>query len=213
MCPKIVIADDHPIFRNAMIHTLMSNLPKMISYEAADLKELDHILTTNNDAELLILDLHMPGINGFEGLAYITQKHQDLPIIMISADEDTSIAPMSMRYGARGFIAKSSKVQQITDAVNEVLAGNTYFPDIDDTVDCSETDQLIDKVSKLTGRQLEVFNLLSRGLLNKQIAYKMNVTEATVKAHLTTIMRKLEVHNRTEVVLIANKISINQYAN
>lgn len=183
----------------------------MVSYEAANLKELDQNLNSNIDADLLILDLHMPGINGFEGLAYITQKHADLPIIMISADEDPSIAPKSMRHGAKGFIPKSYKVQQIIDAVNEVLAGNKYFPNIDDTIDTSETDQLIDKVSKLTGRQLEVFNLLSSGLLNKQIAYKMDVTEATVKAHLTSIMRKLEVNNRTEVVLIANKISVNQY--
>ncbi len=211
MPPKIIIADDHPIFRNAMIQTLMSNLPAMVSYEAANLKDLDQILSANIDADLLILDLHMPGINGFEGLAYIAQKHKDLPIIMISADEEPSIASMSMRHGAMGFIPKSSKVQQITDAVNDVLAGNKYFPNIDGTIDSSETDRLIDKVSKLTGRQLEVFNLLSEGLLNKQIAYKMNVTEATVKAHLTTIMRKLEVNNRTEVVLIANKISINQY--
>ena len=212
MSPKIIIADDHPIFRNAMIQTLMSKLPSMIFYEAASLKELDQILNANM-AELLILDLHMPGINGFEGLAYIAQKHTNLPIIMISAYEEPSIAPMSMRHGARGFIPKSSKIQDIHEAVMAVLSGNQYFPSVDGTVLTSKTDQLIEKVSKLTGRQLEVFNHLSGGLLNKQIAYKMNVTEATVKAHLTTIMRKLEVNNRTEVILVANKISVNQYVN
>ncbi|HPF46241.1 MAG: response regulator transcription factor [Alphaproteobacteria bacterium] len=218
MSQNIIIADDHPIFRSAIIQALKVHLPDIEPFEAANLKELDQILAMNSNVNLLILDLHMPGVNGFEGLAYIAKNYHDVPIIMISADEEPSIAPLSKRHGAKGFIPKSAKIPQINEAVTNVLAGKEYFPDISETDELntgsiSEADELVEKVSRLTSRQIEVFNLLAKGLLNKQIAYQMDVTEATIKAHLTAIMRKLEVRNRTEVVLIANKISINQYSN
>ncbi|MEZ5758650.1 MAG: response regulator transcription factor [Emcibacteraceae bacterium] len=218
MSQNIIIADDHPIFRSAIIQALKVHLPEIEPFEAANLKELDQILSANTNVNLLILDLHMPGVNGFEGLAYIAKNYKDVPIIMISADEEPSIASLSKRHGAKGFIPKSAKIPQINEAVSNVLAGKEYFPDISEadglhTASISEADELVEKVSRLTSRQIEVFNLLAKGLLNKQIAFQMDVTEATIKAHLTAIMRKLEVRNRTEVVLIANKISINQYSN
>jgi len=215
MSNKIIIADDHPLFRRALTEALMLDIPNFKAFEASNIKELDKILKVTKDADLLILDLHMPGVNGFEGLAYINQNYAQLPIIMISADEDPCIASLSKRYGALGFIPKSANISQISEAVNAVLAGNTWFPDIndDDLLLLSETDDLVEKVSSLTARQIEVFSLLAKGLLNKQIAYQMDVTEATVKAHLTSIMKKLEVNNRTGVILIANKININQFSN
>lgn len=210
--PNIIIADDHPIYRNAMVQTLTTMLLEINSFEAANLKELDDILTTTGSDCLIILDLHMPGINGFEGLAYINQNYPDTSIIMISADEDPYVVPLSKRHGAKGFIPKSAKIPLICEAVTAVLNGNDWFPDhIIDIPEMKEVDTLIEKVSQLTSRQLEVFNLLTNGLLNKQIAFEMSVTEATVKAHLTGIMRKLKVNNRTEVILIANKININQF--
>lgn len=210
--PNIVIADDHPIYRNAMVQTLTTMLPEINSFEASNIKELDEILKDLDSEGLLILDLHMPGVNGFEGLAYVSENYPDISTIMISADEDPYVIPLSKRHGANGFIQKSAKVPIICDAVNAVLNGHDWFPD--DIVDLTETkeiDTLTEKVSKLTVRQLEVFNLVANGLLNKQIAFEMNVTEATVKAHLTGIMRKLDVNNRTEVMLIANKITIEHF--
>lgn len=210
--PNIIIADDHPIYRNAMVQTLTTMLPEINSFEASNLKEINKILATINSDCLLILDLHMPGVNGFEGLAYVSQSYPDIPIIMISADEDPYILPMSKRHGAKGFIPKSAKIPLICEAVTAVLNGDEWFPDhVIDIPEMRELDTLTEKVSLLTARQLEVFNLLANGLLNKQIAFEMSVTEATVKAHVTGIMRKLNVNNRTEVMLIANKININQF--
>lgn len=197
-----------------MVQTIATMLPEISSFEASNIKELDKILTTIDEPRLLVLDLHMPGVNGFEGLAYINQNYPNLPIIMISADEDPCIAPLSKRYGAKGFIPKSANIPYICDALNAVLDGKFWFPsEIGNLPDTNMVDTLVEKVALLTSRQLEVFNLLAHGLLNKQIAFEMSVTEATVKAHLTGIMRKLNVNNRTEVMLIANKININQFNN
>lgn len=214
MPTNIIIADDHPLFRVALKQTLSLNISDVVTFEASNISELDQILLNTKNIDLLVLDLHMPSVNGFEGLAYITQNYAQIPIVMISADEEPSIAPLSKRYGAMGFIPKSANISQISEAISVVLEGGTWFPDIDEeNLLISENDNLIEKVSLLTSRQLEVFNLLTKGLLNKQIAFQMNVTEATVKAHLTSIMRKLEVNNRTEVILIANKINIKQFTN
>ena len=209
---NIIIADDHPIYRNAMVQTLTTMLPKINTFEVSSIKELNRILVNLDAGCLLILDLHMPRITGFEGLAYVSQNYPHTSTIMISADEDPYIAPLSKRYGAKGFIPKSAKIPFICDAVNAVLNGNEWFPDhLLELPEMKEVDILTEKVSQLTSRQIEAFNLLANGLLNKQIAFEMNVTEATVKAHLTGIMRKLNVNNRTEVMLIANKINIDQF--
>lgn len=214
MRKNIIIADDHPIYRNAMVQTLTTMLPKTNTFEASNIKELDKVLDSLDPGCLLILDLHMPGVKGFEGLAYISQNYPDTSTVMISADDDPYIVPLSKRHGAKGFIPKSAKIPLICEAVNAVLNGGHWFPEhIVDIPEMKEVDTLTEKVSQLTSRQLEVFNYLANGLLNKQIAYEMNVTEATVKAHLTRIMRLLDVKNRTEVMLIANKININQFNN
>lgn len=212
MQKTIIIADDHPIYRNAMVQTLTTVLPEINTFEASSIKELDKTLSSLSPDCLLILDLHMPGVVGFEGLAYISQNYPDTSIIMISADDDPYIIALSKRHGAKGFIPKSAKIPLICKAVNAVLNGGYWFPeDIIVIPEMKEVDTLIEKVSQLTTRQLEVFNYLATGLLNKQIAFEMNVTEATVKAHLTRIMRLLNVKNRTEVMLIANKINIDQF--
>lgn len=206
---KIVIADDHPLFRNALVQALQDKLPKARFYEAASITELESVLLENSDADLLLMDLHMPGANGFVGLSHVVQRYQQLPVIMVSANEEVNVAVKAQRYGALGFIPKSATIPEMSNAINSVLKGDTYFPDNLPSFSCEnnqEVDSLITKVAELTPKQLEVFNLLSDGLLNKQIAYAQEVTEATVKAHITAIMRKLGVNNRTQVILIANKV-------
>ena len=174
---------------------------------------LDNVLLKHGDADLLILDLHMPGVNSFERLLAINQKYSQLPIIMISADEDPSIPSLSEKYGAMGFIPKSSTIPQINEVLISVLAGFKWFPEDSKNLPIilGTIDSLITKVSSFTPKQSQVYNLVIEGLLNKEIAYRMKITEATVKAHLTAIMQKLGVSNRTKVVLIANKINIKQF--
>ena len=188
-------------------------MPEAGFIEAASISELEVVLASNADADLLLMDLHMPGANGFVGLAHVVQNYAQLPVVMISADESLAIAAGARQYGALGFIAKSANIAEMTQAIEQVLSGELYFPPGSEDYKKNEDDELsslITKVAELTPKQLEVFNLLSNGLLNKQIAYHQQVTEATVKAHVTAIMRKLGVYNRTQVVLIASKVKIDE---
>jgi len=192
---------------------LQSTLPGASFVEAASISELETVLADNSDADLLLMDLHMPGANGFVGLTHVVQKNSQLPIVMISANESIEIAANAQQYGALGFIAKSASITEISETIEKVLMGELCFPPNAQAItnkDHCEQVSLVRKIAELTPKQLEVFNLLANGLLNKQIAYEQQVTEATVKAHVTAIMRKLEVYNRTQVVLIANKVSVDQ---
>lgn len=210
---KIIIADDHPLFRSALVQALKSNRTEVTFLEAESITQLDEVLSHNSDADLLLMDLHMPGANGFVGLSHVVQKYPQLPVIMISANEDIVIASKANQYGALGFIPKSASIPTMQSAIEAVLMGDTYFPDNLQSANSEsddELEELVHKIAELTPKQLEVFNLLADGLLNKQIAYEQDVTEATVKAHVTAIMRKLGVNNRTQVVLIASKVNLDE---
>ncbi len=181
--------------------------------EAASITELEAVLAGHNNADLLLMDLHMPGANGFVGLAHVVKNYPQLPVVMISANENISVAAGAQRFGALGFITKSASIEEITSAIEQVLMGELFFPpglsELEER-DEGSLSSLVKKVAELTPKQLEVFNLLADGLLNKQIAYQQQVTEATIKAHVTAIMRKLDVFNRTQVVLIASKVNIDE---
>ncbi len=210
---KIIIADDHPLFRSALTQALKSLMPEVLFLEAANISTLEVVLAKNADADLLLMDLHMPGANGFVGLTHVVKHYAQLPVVMISANEDLRVAASAQRYGALGFIPKSASISEISEAIEKVLMGELCFPSgLKDyhLKDENELEFLINKIAGLTPKQLEVFTLLSSGLLNKQIAYEQQVTEATVKAHITAIMRKLAVNNRTQIVLIANKVKVNE---
>ncbi len=181
--------------------------------EAASITELEAVLTRHNNADLLLMDLHMPGANGFVGLAHVVKNYPQLPVVMISANESIAVAAGAQRFGALGFITKSASIEEITSAIEQVMMGELFFPPgLSELEEDSEgsLSSLVKKVAELTPKQLEVFNLLADGLLNKQIAYQQQVTEATIKAHVTAIMRKLDVFNRTQVVLIASKVNIDE---
>ncbi len=182
-------------------------------FEAASITELEKVLTKNANADLLLMDLHMPGANGFIGLAHVVKNYPQLPVVMVSANESSTIMTSAQHYGALGFISKSASIQEMTDAIEKVLMGELAFPPGIAEYQKQDQDEqtiLINKIAELTPKQLEVFNLLAGGLLNKQIAYQQQVTEATIKAHVTAIMRKLDVYNRTQVVLIASKLNIDE---
>jgi len=193
------------------VQALDSTMSDAVFIEAASITELEAVLSDNSDADLLLMDLHMPGANGFVGLAHIVKNHPQLPVVMISANENIAVAAGAQRYGALGFITKSASIETITQAIEQVLMGELFFPPGISDIQENEQDpisSLVKNVAELTPKQLEVFNLLADGLLNKQIAYQQQVTEATIKAHVTAIMRKLNVFNRTQVVLIASKVNI-----
>lgn len=145
----------------------------------------------------------MPGANGMSGLIQLRNLYPDLPIVVISASEEPAIIAQVKKHGAFGFIPKSSDMRSLINALNQVLAGDPFFPEgIDDSVD--DSNDLAEKIAALTPQQYKVLTMLSDGLLNKQIAYELNVSEATIKAHMTAIFRKLGVKNRTQAVILLN---------
>ncbi|MBO1107753.1 response regulator transcription factor [Plesiomonas shigelloides] len=201
----LLIADDHPLFRAALHQALVLSVSSAELFEADSLDSLLQLLEQHPDPDLLLLDLKMPGANGFSGLQTLRQRYPLLPIVVISASDDPAIIQQVRQHGALGFIPKSAQLSVLIDAIGQALAGDTIFPaDLDSLAPQPDpqTRILQERLSSLTAQQQRVLEMLSAGLLNKQIAYDLNVSEATVKAHMTAIFRKLGVKNRTQAVIL-----------
>ncbi len=202
----IVIADDHPLFRNALFQSVHMAISGANLLEADSLDSLISLLDKDPDVDLLLLDLKMPGANGISGLVQLRAQFPDLPIVVISATEDAPIIRQVKSHGAFGFIPKSSDMRSLIQSLNQVLDGEMCFPEgIDDG---AGDDDLTAKIATLTPQQHKVLSMLSDGLLNKQIAYELDVSEATIKAHMTAIFRKLGVKNRTQAVILLQQMDI-----
>jgi DNA-binding NarL/FixJ family response regulator len=208
----IVIADDHPLFRGALRQAIGSVMPKARVVEANGMDELNGLLGTEREVDLILLDLTMPGVQGFSGLMSLRAQHPELPVVIVSATEEATVIRRAMDFGASGFIPKSIDVDSIGGAIEAVLAGDTWTPpDIDlSATEDKETADLVRRLGTLTPQQVRVLTMLSEGLLNKQIAYELNVSEATVKAHVSAILDKLGVDSRTQAVIAASKIGVTQ---
>ena len=210
----IVIADDHPLFRGALRQAIASFMPAARALEASGLDELTAILERNKDIDLILLDLTMPGVQGFSGLMYLRAQHPEIPVVIVSATEDPLVIRRAMDFGASGFVPKSLEAEQIGTALGAVLAGETWTPgDVDlSAAEDRETAELVRRLATLTPQQVRVLMMLSEGLLNKQIAYELAVSEATVKAHVSAILQKLGVDSRTQAVIAAARIGTAQRA-
>jgi DNA-binding NarL/FixJ family response regulator len=207
-----VIADDHPLFRGAMRQTLETVYPGAGISEVGSLEEAVADLDAHDEVDLLLLDLSMPGMRGFSGLMYLRAQYQGVPVVIVSATEDVSTIRRCMDLGASGFIPKSLGIEVIRDAVASVMNGGTWTPpDVDLTSESNEIADMVQRLSSLTPQQVRVLMMLSEGLLNKQIAYELSVSEATVKAHVSAILQKLGVESRTQAVIAASKIEQGQW--
>jgi DNA-binding NarL/FixJ family response regulator len=207
-----VIADDHPLFRGAMRQTLETVYPGAGISEVGSLEEAVADLDAHDEVDLLLLDLSMPGMRGFSGLMYLRAQYQGVPVVIVSATEDVSTIRRCMELGASGFIPKSLGIEVIRDAVASVMNGGTWTPpDVDLTSESNEIADMVQRLSSLTPQQVRVLMMLSEGLLNKQIAYELSVSEATVKAHVSAILQKLGVESRTQAVIAASKIEQGQW--
>ncbi|KLV06591.1 LuxR family transcriptional regulator [Photobacterium aquae] len=205
----IVIADDHPLFRNALFQSVHMAIGGANLLEADSLDTLLALLEKEPDIDLLLLDLKMPGANGMSGLVQLRNQYPDLPVVVVSASEETSVVRQVRSHGAFGFIPKSSDMRALIAALNQVLDGEPVFPDglgDDDT----ELSELAKRIAALTPQQYKVLSMLADGLLNKQIAYELNVSEATIKAHMTAIFRKLGVKNRTQAVILLQQMDFSR---
>ncbi len=206
---EILIADDHPLFRSALQQALTLGLGDGVRLsEAASIAELEAQLTRTSDWDLVLLDLNMPGAYGFSGLVLLRGQYPQLPVVMISAQEDAAVVARSREFGASGFIPKSSSLETIQQAVRMVLDGDVWWPsNIDDVAHVSpEAKAASAGLASLTPQQFRVLTMVCDGLLNKQIAYELSVSEATIKAHVTAIFRKLGVRTRTQAALLLQQM-------
>lgn len=209
---RVIVADDHPLFRSAIQQALKQLHDGIEFIDAKDFSSLEKLIEITPDVDLVLLDLHMPGMQGFSGLVYLCKRVPDLPVVMVSANEDPIIMQRSIEHGAAGFIPKSSSVENILDAINTVLRGDVWLPPevTDNDVPGRTTSEieLAERMKQLTPQQFRVLGMISKGMLNKQIAHELDVSEATIKVHVTAIMRKLGVTNRTQAVLAANQLAV-----
>jgi DNA-binding NarL/FixJ family response regulator len=206
---KIIIADDHPLFRDALKQALEGAGLKLEIDEAGALDKVISALEAEEGAhDLILLDLKMPGVQGFSGLVYLRAQYPTIPVVVVSGNEDADVMRRAVALGASGFIPKSSNVQTMRDAVAAVLNGSVWMPPGVSAGGAgdSETDKLALRLATLTPQQVRVLIMLREGLLNKQIAYNLSVSEATVKAHVSAILQKLNVESRTQAVIAASRI-------
>jgi DNA-binding NarL/FixJ family response regulator len=204
----LVIADDHPLFRGALREAVTGLFERMDIAEAGTFNEVAELLERGSDVDLVLLDLTMPGVRGFSGLMYLRAQYPSVPVIVVSANDDPAAIRRCMEFGASGFIPKTLGVEEMRTAISRILGGGVWTPpDVDLSAGSdSETAALMARMATLTPQQVRVLMMLSEGLLNKQIAYQLGVSEATVKAHVSAILQKLGVESRTQAVIAAAKI-------
>lgn len=206
---EILIADDHPLFRSALLQALSQGLGSEANLvEAASIAELEERLAIKSDWDLVLLDLNMPGAYGFSGLVLLRGQYPQVPVVMVSAQEEAAVVSRSREFGASGFIPKSSSLETIQQAVRAVLDGDVWWPEMGDAGPAvSEEERAASAgLASLTPQQFRVLTMVCEGLLNKQIAYELSVSEATVKAHVTAIFRKLGVRTRTQAALLLQQL-------
>jgi DNA-binding NarL/FixJ family response regulator len=205
---RLLIADDHPLFRGALREAVSGLFGEAEIVEAGTLDEAAKLLEANADVDLILLDLSMPGVRGFSGLMYLRAQYPSTPVAIVSAIDDPTIICRCLNFGASGFIPKTLGVEAIRAAVMRVLDGGVWTPphvDLERSED-AESAILIERLGTLTPQQVRVLMMLSEGLLNKQIAYELGVSEATVKAHVSAVLQKLGVDSRTQAVIAVGKI-------
>src|SRR5471030_142868 len=216
---KILIADDHPLFREAIHNVISDGFPVSEVMETADLDSALLLTREHDDLDLILLDLNMPGMHGLNGLINLRNEAPTIPVVIVSAEQDKQIVLQAITYGAVGFITKSSPRLQMTEAIQQILNGKVYLPpDIIRTQKPGTHRRMNDNPSfapellqALTRKQLLVLERMTKGESNKQIAYTLEIAETTVKAHVSAILRKLNVHNRVQAILSAGDIDFGSY--
>jgi DNA-binding NarL/FixJ family response regulator len=211
---RLVIADDHPLFRGALREAVTGLFERVDIAEGGTFNEVAELLERGGDVDLVLLDLAMPGVRGFSGLMYLRAQYPSVPVIVVSANDDPAAIRRCMEFGASGFIPKTLGVEAMRGAIQRIISGGVWTPpDVDLSAGSdAEIAALMARMATLTPQQVRVLMMLSEGLLNKQIAYQLSVSEATVKAHVSAILQKLGVESRTQAVIAAAKIETGQWS-
>lgn len=215
---KILVADDHPLFRDAIVNIIGIKFPGSTTYETEDIDSTLTFVKGNDEIDLILLDLNMPGMSGLNGLLDLRNQCPTTPVVIVSAEQEKQKVLQTLSYGAVGFISKSSSKDIIGEAIESVFQGNVYLPSDIMRSEASNSDAakteykvLPEKISLLTRRELIVLKHLTKGEANKQIAFNLHISETTVKSHVSSILKKLGASNRVKVVLGCSDIDFNQY--
>jgi DNA-binding NarL/FixJ family response regulator len=209
---RVLIADDHPLMVGGLRQAVLAATPDAEIAVAHDFDSMVVALEALPDTDLVLLDLTMPGVRGFSGLLFLRSERPSIPVIVVSGNAERAVIRHCMEFGAAGFIPKTSSLDTMRGAITQVLDGGRWTPaDFDPSpVPNGESSAMARRLASLTPQQIRVLMMLSQGLLNKQIAYELGVSEATVKAHVSAILQKLGVESRTQAVILATKIEAAQ---
>ncbi|HUD25939.1 MAG TPA: response regulator transcription factor [Burkholderiaceae bacterium] len=206
--PTLIIADDHPLFRAALREVVGRQIPGAKVIEVSSLDALQAAIANHPDSDMILLDLRMPGARGLSSLLYLRAEYPAVPIVVVSATEEPSVVQRALDFGASGFIPKSSSIETIGDSLRTVLDGGICAPHLPERRSQAEEQdrELARRLSTLTPQQLKVLVMLAEGHSNKHIAAHLAITEATVKAHITGILRKLGIERRTQAAVLAQRL-------
>jgi DNA-binding NarL/FixJ family response regulator len=209
---RVLIADDHPLMVGGLRQAVLAAAPDAEIAVAHDFDSMVVALDASPDTDLILLDLTMPGVRGFSGLLFLRSARPSIPVIVVSGNEERAVIRHCMEFGAAGFIPKTNSLDTMRGAIAKVLEGGRWTPpDFDPSpAPNGESSAMARRLASLTPQQIRVLMMLSQGLLNKQIAYELGVSEATVKAHVSAILQKLGVESRTQAVILATKIEAAQ---
>ncbi|MFQ3788044.1 response regulator [Halomonas sp. A29] len=214
---RILIADDHPLFRDAISRVVGDGFPGSELMETENLEDTLALTVDEEDLDLILLDLNMPGMNGLTGLIQLRNEAPTIPVAIISAEEDKNVMLQAVSCGAVGFLTKSSPKEQLIKAIAQILEGNIYLPSEAMRASSTRPQQANERtisaqqLEMLTRKQLQVLEHMTRGESNKMIAYHLDIAETTVKAHVSAILRKLGVSNRVQAILAASDIDFSRY--
>jgi DNA-binding NarL/FixJ family response regulator len=205
---RILVADDHPLFRDAMKQALAGVVGQHLIDEAGSLDTAIAAIEKNGEPDLILLDLKMPGAQGLSGLIYLRSQYPGVPVVIVSASDEPQMIRRAIGLGASGYIPKSTPVTTICRAITGILRGDVWIPD--DLCFPADPDSVADDLARrlaaLTPQQVRVLMMLREGLLNKQIAFQLGISEATIKQHVSAILQKLNVDSRTQAVIAASRI-------
>lgn len=208
---KFLIADDHPLYREALKGALQAKFTDTLFLESDSYSSTLSVLKSKGKVELLLLDLRMPGCDNFYGLLKIRQHFPNLPIVVVSANDDIETISQVMEFGANAYIPKSSTTATLVEALLSVLDGKIWLPkNAIETIQkvSSEKIEIAQKIRELTPKQFKVLCLLKKGLKNREIAIELNVTEATIKAHVGALFSKLEASSRTQILVAVENFKL-----
>jgi len=215
--PKLLIADDHPLFRAALRGAAIDAVAGLVVLEAESLEGVLALLESNRDVDLVLLDLHMPGNHGLAGLAAIRAQYPEVAVVVVSANDDPRVVRRALDHGAAGYLPKSSGLDELREAIRCVLACEQWLPaslraSVARVQSSQHDTELAARLASLSPQQFRVLTLVAEGLLNKQIADRLDVQERTVKAHLTAIFERMGVRNRTQAGVVLRELELSDPA-